>query len=44
MIGTNAYYLACKLEKTQVFAEFIGNLEFLTIKKAKPKTDPKPLY
>lgn len=41
MIGANAYCMACKLKKTQIFAASIRDLENQAEKEARPETDPK---
>ena len=41
IIDINAYYLVCKLKKTQIFAISLRNLEFYIIKKVMPKTNLK---
>lgn len=41
MIDANAYRIACKLEKAQVFAISMKYLKFQAKKKARPETNPK---
>lgn len=42
-LGSNAYSLAYKLKKAEVFTILIRNLKFQAKKKAKPETDSKDI-
>lgn len=43
MIGANAYYVACCLKKTQVFAVSMKNIQYQVEKKVRTKTNAKSI-
>lgn len=43
IIGSDAYYITCKLKKVKVFAIFIKDLEFQAAREAKLETNLKSI-